>query len=128
MAFNPRIKQLVLAMETQQEESEWIGFDLDGTVAFYDHWRGADHIGAPIEKTITKIKSLLDQGTRVKIFTARVGGRVASENEKARQLIEAYCEEHIGQALEVTNQKDPMMKCLYDDRCKQVIPNTGIVV
>ena len=77
MAFNPRIKQLVLAMETQQEESEWIGFDLDGTVAFYDHWRGADHIGAPIEKTIAKIKSLLDQGARVKIFTARVGGGVS---------------------------------------------------
>ena len=28
--------------------SGWIGVDLDGTLAFYDMWRGMEHIGKPI--------------------------------------------------------------------------------
>ncbi len=30
------------------ENKGWYAVDLDGTLAFYDEWRGADHIGAPI--------------------------------------------------------------------------------
>lgn len=26
----------------------WIGVDLDGTLAIYDVWRGANHIGEPV--------------------------------------------------------------------------------
>jgi len=25
----------------------WVGVDLDGTLAHYDGWKGADHIGEP---------------------------------------------------------------------------------
>jgi hypothetical protein len=39
--------------------------------------------------------------------------------------IEAWCVEHIGVVLPVTNVKDFGMIELWDDRAVQVVPNTG---
>ena len=108
-----------------QDIEEWIGFDLDGVVAVYDGWKGVDHIGEPVPKIIALIKTYLAAGKKVKIFTARVAG---DDADRAREVIEAYCHQHIGQVLEVTNEKDQGMKYYFDDRAKQVIPNTGIIV
>ena len=41
---------------------------------------------------------------------------------------ERWCEEHIGARLEVTATKDFEMIELWDDRCVQVIMNTGIPI
>jgi hypothetical protein len=102
----------------------WIGVDLDGTVAVYDGWKGAYHIGEPIPKMVERIKRWLAEGKRVKIFTARV----CDGDPQTIKAIEDWCEQHIGQRLEVTNMKDYGMIRFYDDRAVQVIPNTGIVV
>lgn len=99
----------------------WIGVDLDGTLAMYDGWLGAEYIGAPIPAMVQRVKLWLLQGRTVKVFTARV----AVEREAVLPYIEAWCEEHIGQALEVTNLKDYGMIELWDDRAVQVEPNTG---
>lgn len=100
----------------------WIGVDLDGTLAYYDEWKGIGHIGEPIIPIVNLIKNLIEAGTKVKIFTARVG-----EGEEAIKVIEAWCERELGMKLEVTNVKDFGMICLYDDRCIQVVPNTGFI-
>ena len=50
----------------------WIGVDLDGTLAYYDQWRGALHIGEPIPVMLERVKRWLDEGKDVRIFTARV--------------------------------------------------------
>ena len=57
----------------------WYGFDLDGTLAVYDHWRGIDHIGAPVAKTVRLMKRMHEDGLRVKILTARVSPRLCGE-------------------------------------------------
>ena len=44
---------------------------------------------------------------------------------EARGVIEAWCQEHIGQVLPITNVKDTRMVELWDDRAVQVTPNTG---
>jgi hypothetical protein len=115
----------------------WIGVDLDGTLALYDHWRGIEHIGDPIPVMLERVKQWLAEGKDVRIFTARVdGGEVAvsmgdkngeahREVDKVRAVIEAYCLKHVGKVLPVTNRKDYGMIELWDDRCVQVIPNTG---
>ena len=59
----------------------------------------------------------------MKIFTARVS--VAEQAKEAETAIRAWCLEHIGVELEVTCIKDIGMLYLYDDRCIQVIKNTG---
>ena len=55
----------------QQNHKEWIGVDLDGTLAYYDYWRGKEDIGPPIPKMLMRIKQWIAEGKIVKIFTAR---------------------------------------------------------
>ena len=53
----------------------WYGFDLDGTLAKYDGWKGVDHIGEPVKPMVDLIKRMHDEGKVVKIMTARVAPR-----------------------------------------------------
>lgn len=106
----------------------WIGVDLDGTLAFYDHWRGIDHIGDPIPAMITRIRTWLAEGKVVKIFTARVSTADEEEKRAVIQHIHAWLQRHGLPPLEVTNVKDFGMIELWDDRAMQVIPNSGIAV
>lgn len=98
----------------------WIGVDLDGTLAYYDRWRGIDHIGEPISMMVDRIKNWLADGYEVRIFTARV-----SEGPAAIFVIEKWCQEHIGEILKVTNIKDMDMIECWDDRSVQIVTNTG---
>ena len=99
----------------------WIGVDLDGTLAHYDGWKGIEHVGAPVPAMLERVKSWLDAGRTVKIFTARV----CREAEEVTAHIHAWCATHGLPALEVTNIKDFGMIELWDDRAVQVVPNTG---
>jgi hypothetical protein len=107
---------------------DWDGFDLDKTVAFFDTWKGPTHIGAPIPAMIEKIKQTIAEGRIAKIFTARVSYTDPRVNEECRKAIKAFCLEHVGVELEVTNIKDMGMRNLYDDRAWRVLENQGVVV
>lgn len=100
----------------------WIGVDLDGTLAVYGEWQGADHIGAPVPLMVDRINEWLARGVEVRIFTARVA---FDADGSVRKIIEDWCLAHIGRVLPVTNVKDYGMVELWDDRCVRVIPNTG---
>ena len=109
----------------------WIGVDLDGTLAFYDRWRGETHIGEPIPLMVERVKKWLKKGIQVKIFTARVAEAANNDDGSMHDValviaaIELWCDQHIGQKLPITNKKDFGMIELWDDRAVQVIPNTG---
>lgn len=107
----------------------WIGVDLDGTLAHYDKWRGSQHIGDPIPAMQKRVKAWLAEGQEVRIFTARVSPQAIALNGETRQSvvrpIMSWCLAHIGCAVSVTHEKDMAMIQLWDDRCVQVIPNTG---
>lgn len=102
--------------------SGWIGVDLDGTLAQYGGWKGADHIGEPIPAMLERVKGWLSEGVEVRIFTARVS---IDEDGSVERAIQDWCEQHIGHRLAVTCRKDYAMVELWDDRAIQVIPNTG---
>lgn len=135
----------------------WYGFDLDGTLARYDGWKGIDHIGEPIKPMVELVKRMHAAGEVVKILTARVAPRDVPEMRPnpyfesgvpgyacqnldvvkyfyyvrlwtARIFIYDWCLEHLGFIPEITHQKDGLMITLYDDRVKQVVPNKGILV
>lgn len=103
----------------------WIGVDLDGTMAFYDGWRGIEHIGEPIQPMVDRIKTWLAEGKDVRCFTAR-----AASNTVDLMLFSSAWQEWsmkvFGRVLPVTCKKDFAMIELWDDRAVQVIPNTGI--
>ena len=73
---------------------------------------------------LERVKGWLDEGKKVKIFTARVAYR----NEEQRELIKVWCLKHIGQELEVTCFKDWAMTALWDDRVVRVEKNTGKIL
>lgn len=111
------------------EGKKWIGFDLDGTLAEYNGWKGINNIGKPVKPMCDLIKKLHSEGTDVKIVTARVAPKEdKDESELARSFIEKWCEENLGFVPELTHEKDQLMETLYDDRATQVIPNTGITI
>ena len=120
----PHTKGLPLTDENKfgedAEEKQWIGVDLDGTLAMSEPWQGFEHIGKPVPNMLRRVKVWLDMGYTVKILTAR-----AEEPEKAVPPIKAWLQKHGLPALEVTNAKDMDMIELWDDRAVQVIANTG---
>lgn len=111
------------------EHKGWIGVDLDGTLAYYDKWRGSNHIGDPIPAMRDRVVAWLKAGQEVRIFTARASHEACALNgdkiEDIEALIEGWCLEHLGVRLAVTCVKDMAMSQLWDDRAVQVIPNTG---
>ena len=94
----------------------WIGVDLDGTLAYYDKWRGPTHIGRPIPLMVVRVKQWLADGEEVRVFTARVSTTLKHERRDIKRAIRVWCLEHIGQILPVTCVKDFKMHELWDDR------------
>lgn len=103
----------------------WVAVDLDGTLAFYDHWRGPQYIGDPIPEMVKFVKGLIAKGKTVKIFTARVSDGSDMPVTQKVKIIQDWTENHLGLRLEVTCVKDWAMEVLYDDRAVQVEINTG---
>lgn len=114
----------------------WIGVDLDGTLAYYDHWRGIKHVGAPIEPMCNRVRFWLSQEKNIRIMTARVtpAEQMPEMSGIIRPLAEtlapihAFCLEQFGVILPVTNIKDFNMIELWDARAVQVEMNTGLIV
>jgi hypothetical protein len=116
-----------VSKETRIRNEQWIGVDLDGTLAHYDGWVSIYHIGEPIQPMVLRVRGWIERGHRVKIFTARVTEYPGQEERIVgiRDIIEDWCEIHIGHRLEVTNVKDFGMVELWDDRAIRVAENTG---
>jgi len=135
------------------EGKGWYGFDLDGTLAKYDGWKGIDHIGEPVKPMVDLMKRMHDEGKVVKIMTARVAPKEKPETKPnpykegdwciespdfqpwalrnewtPREFIQEWCHRILGFVPEIVYQKDPLMLELYDDRVKQVVPNEGWLV
>ena len=100
--------------------SPWVGFDLDGTLAETSEEFELE-IGPPIEPMLARLEEYLDQGDTVKIFTARAA------DPKQIPLVREWLDKLGLGFLEITNEKDPGMVKLYDDRAVSVEKNTGVV-
>lgn len=103
--------------------NEWVGVDLDGTLAHYEGWDGGN-IGAPIPRMVARVVAWLAAGKDVRILTARVAN---GDPTNQKQQIREWCKLHIGTELDVTSCKDYNMVELWDDRAVGVEKNTGRV-
>jgi phosphoribosylamine--glycine ligase len=117
-------RELERIMDGDEELEGWLGVDLDGTLAEYSGYK--DEIGAPIPKMVSRVKRWIAEGKQVRILTAR-GTQGAKKYESLLSIYE-WSRQNIGQALEVTDKKDPQMIRLYDDRVRQVEEGTGELV
>ena len=110
------------------DEEEWVGFDLDGTLAKYHGWKGVEHIGAPVPAMVVLAYMLHKFGHKIKILTARVAPREGDDGSKARKYVQEWCKKYLGFAPEVTHLKDASMVALFDDRACAVEQNTGNIL
>ncbi len=109
------------------ELEPWIAVDLDGTLAENEFdVKSPLHVGPPVPAMVERVKRWLREGKQVKVFTARV---YKDTNEysvhRIREAIQAWCLQHVGAELEVTNVKDYAMLQIWDDRAVCVQENTG---
>ncbi len=109
-------------LEADAASGPWVGVDLDGTLAVWDNKSTLDRIGPPVPAMLTFVQRMVDNGIRVKIFTARAGE--VSHVPKVR----TWLEKNNLPPLEITNVKDYGMERLYDDRGIQVEKNTGRII
>jgi len=96
---------------------EWIGVDLDGTLAEYHG--GLHAIGKPIELMMVRVRDWLSKGKDVRIFTAR------AREPKQVELIKKWCVSNGLPELPITNVKDYDMVELWDNIAVHVKTNTG---
>ncbi len=117
--------------------NKWLVVDFDKTLATYENgtfaWKNPTLLGDPIISMVAKVQRKLDEGVRVKIFTARVAPLFVNYGPyqlelatKAKKAIEHWCLVVFGQVLEVTALKDHECDEIWDDRCRQVVPNAGV--
>jgi hypothetical protein len=99
--------------------SPWIGVDLDGTLAHDLGNKDLDEIGSPIKPMLKRVQKWIAEGKTVKIFTARASA------PRQIAVVKKWLAQHGLPDLEVTNAKDLRMIELWDDRCVQVMTNSG---
>ncbi len=120
---SPKERDIVIVNgEKKQLPRAWIGVDLDGTLAYHDRSSAYDKIGEPVPIMLALVKKMINNGIRVKIFTAR-----ATDPEQL-SIIRKWLKRNRLPELEITNVKDYSMLRLYDDRCIQVEHNTGRLI
>lgn len=59
-------------------------FDLDGTLAEYDGWKGEEHIGPPIKGMVQCLRQLVGEGWTLWVYSVR----------KRHEVIEKWLADH----------------------------------
>lgn len=103
---------------------KYVAYDLDGTLARSGPGGPKAPIGKPVPAEIERLKKDLADGKDVRIFTARVAN---DPDGKATRAIQAWSQKYIGEALPITDVKEPGMTKLEDDKAVHVGKNTGKV-
>jgi len=123
IVHHPQLGSVIAAFYPQEVErltkSGYIAVDLDKTLAKYSDGDDIRQIGKPIKPMLDRIKAGIAEGKKFKIFTAR-----AASYEQI-PLVELWLKENGLDGLEVTNKKTPDIVEIWDDRARQVEPNTG---
>lgn len=104
----------------------YYAFDLDGTLAKYDGWRGVEHIGEPVPAMVQELRALVATGCEVRVITARMASAQSPPDRAAfRRAWDRWCEQHLGLIIAAQAEKCMRMIALYDDRAIAVEKNTG---
>lgn len=96
-----------------------IAIDLDGTLAYFDGWKGIEHIGNPIPSVVEKLIEKKNEGYAIKIFSARC------MDLRAKKFIGVWLDKNNIPYDDITNIKDSSMKEFWDDLAIRVPRNEG---
>jgi len=97
-----------------------VAVDLDGTLAHdYEGEFHPDKIGKPVPKMMNRVKTWIADGIEVRIFTAR------AQHPENIEPIRKWLKQNGLPDLLITNQKTMDIDVIWDDKARQVVPNTG---
>lgn len=116
-------ESVMASMDFHGHSKKWLAVDLDGTLAYYDGWKGIGHIGDPIKSVADALHIRKKSGWGIAIFTARVSD--PSEAIEAERQIWAWLAKHHIDVDGITCVKHKHFVEFWDDRAVQVIKNTG---
>jgi len=103
-----------------------IAVDFDGTLSFYDHWRGVGIYGPPIPAMKERVLKWIAEGEEVYIFTSRVVHDGAECHTRAeREAIWKWLKQHGFPPLPITGKKLKKFTEYWDDRAIRVERNVG---
>lgn len=107
----------------------WIGVELDGTLAeeVEVNENYALTIGKPYPRMIEFVKSIIEAGTKVKIFTARVSD-MEPRHAAAEKAIRKWTKAQFGVPLESTATRDYLCVTIISTKVKQIIPENQILL
>lgn len=126
-AFETKVEFILPEVLLELTDENYVGVDIDGTQAYYDGWKGLEHIGEPISQMVEYVKFLLSKNIKVVHFTARVATSDPEKYARAKKAIDDWSLKVYGQILPVTAVKDKDMVIYYDDKACSVIMNEGII-
>lgn len=113
--MTPEDEKWLREMKIGKEKETWephIGVDLDGTLAEelvpFDPLK----IGKPISTMVEKVKTALEDGICIKVFTARLADEKL--RDQIKKIIREWTKEVIGTPLESTNEKTPGTVEIWD--------------
>jgi hypothetical protein len=112
----------------KENKSAHIAVDFDGTLAHYEGWsKQGNGVGKPIKKMVDNIKSWLQKGYHVSIFTARLA-HSPTEADHNVHLIRGFLEENgLPKDMQITCMKMPYFTHFIDDKAYHVKMNSGII-
>jgi hypothetical protein len=100
------------------KKKKTIAVDFDKTLAIRNSGDSIFKAGAPIPYMVNRVKTVLQLGHKVIIFTARAGTRA--------DPVRKFLKDNGLPDLEITNVKTSNMDEFWDDKAFPVFPNTGI--
>jgi hypothetical protein len=122
--MNPRLQAVAdgfLAHWAGDKHITCVAFDLDGTLATYDGWKGATEVGEPNHQIVELAKYFHANGVSVAVLTARASHPRYGWAEA--QVLEKWLTEHLGFTPEITAVKSYKFKAIFDDRAVSVRKN-----
>ena len=101
--------------------------DFDKTLAYHEKGWGIKKIGGPVHRMLDRVKTWINEGHKVVIFTARVSHDEKTNEQQRRNLYEWFEEQGLPK-LEITALKTADADEFWDDKAKSVDVNTGKAV
>lgn len=102
--------------------------DLDGVLAYFDRWKGADHIGDPIPTGVSLVRKLVGRGFRIIIYSCRLNGSLEGcDYVKSYNLIREWLNRYriLYDKIAVQSDGKPYADVYIDDRNVYFLQNSS---
>jgi hypothetical protein len=107
-------------LSEEKDHPRTIACDFDGTLATYDGWKGPEHFGEPIKRTIDALKKEKENGSRIIIHTCRTNPKLTDDKDVLDMLGEWLTKNDVPHDEIWVDEGKPIADEYWDDRAINV--------